>query len=104
MHYKNHIFFCTNQKAPGKPCCADGEANAMCEYTKEKLQALDLWGPGKVRVSSSGCLGRCKQGPNILVYPEGVWYRYTSKDDIDAIITSHLINGEIVEKLLVEDA
>ena len=60
-------------------------------------------GPGKVRVNKAGCLDRCAQGPVAVVYPQGVWYTYVDQDDIDEIVDSHLINGQVVERLLVAE-
>jgi (2Fe-2S) ferredoxin len=98
-HYTKHIFICTNQKAPGKKCCANGGGEPFFDYMKDKLKTLDLHGPGKFRVSKSGCLGRCALGPCLVIYPEGVWYSYTSFADLDEIIEKHLIQGNIVEGL-----
>jgi (2Fe-2S) ferredoxin len=33
------------------------------------------------------------------VYPEAIWYTYVDEKDIDEIIDSHLVNGQIVERL-----
>ncbi|KTD19686.1 (2Fe-2S) ferredoxin [Legionella londiniensis] len=71
------------------------------EYMKGKLAELGLQGPGKIRVSKSGCLGRCSQGPCIVIYPDGVWYTYTSFSDLDEIVTEYLSKGKIVEHLLI---
>lgn len=101
-HYTRHVFLCTNQKASGKPCCANSGGETFFEYMKEKLLELDCHGPGKTRVSKSGCLGRCSLGPCVVIYPEGIWYTYSSFADIDEIIDSHLINNNIVEHLLIE--
>lgn len=101
-HYTKHIFICTNQKAPGKQCCANSGGEEYFDFMKAKLLELDLHGPGKIRVSKSGCLGRCSSGPCIVIYPEGVWYTYSSFSDIEQIIKSHLIDGEIVEQLLLD--
>ncbi|KGP63265.1 2Fe-2S ferredoxin [Legionella norrlandica] len=101
-HYTKHVFICTNQKAPGKQCCANSGGEEFFDFMKSKLLELDLHGPGKVRVSKSGCLGRCSSGPCIVIYPEGVWYTYSSFVDIEQIIKSHLINGKIVEELLID--
>lgn len=68
---------------------------------KTKLLELGLHGPGKIRVSKSGCLGRCSEGPCIVIYPEAVWYTYASKADIDEIINSYLLAGQPVERLLL---
>lgn len=101
-HYTKHIFICTNQKAPGKQCCANSGGEEYFDFMKAKLLELDLHGPGKIRVSKSGCLGRCSSGPCIVIYPEGVWYTYSSFSDIEQIIRCHLIDGEIVEQLLLD--
>lgn len=102
-HYTKHLFICTNQKGAGKQCCANSGGEPFFDYLKKKLKALGLHGPGKVRVSKSGCLGRCSVGPCIVIYPEGVWYTYSSLTDIDDIIATHLVAGGTVERLLIND-
>jgi len=102
-YYKKHLFFCTNQRDPGKKCCADAGASNMREYAKEKLKNLGLIGKGEIRVSSAGCLGRCKKGPILLIYPEGVWYQYQSIADVDEIINTHVVQGGLVERLLIDE-
>jgi (2Fe-2S) ferredoxin len=69
---------------------------------KTKLLELGLHGPGQFRVSKSGCLGRCKMGPCLVIYPDEVWYSYTDFADMDEIIDSHLLGGRIVERLLID--
>ena len=100
-HYKKHIFVCTNQKPQGKTCCANTGGEPFFNYLKTKLNELNLHGPNKIRVSKSGCLGRCDLGPCIVIYPEGIWYTYTSQADMDEIINKQLILGETVERLLI---
>ena len=100
-HYTKHVFLCTNQKDAGKKCCASSGGMPFFEYMKAKLLELNLHGPGKIRLSKSGCLGRCSEGPCIVIYPDGIWYSYTSTADIDQIIANHLIAGKIVEHLLI---
>jgi (2Fe-2S) ferredoxin len=101
LYYEKHILVCTNQKASGKQCCALSGGEPYFEYLKERLLELELHGPGKIRVSKTGCLGRCSLGPCIVIYPEGVWYTYSSKMDIDRIIESYLQNGIPVETLMI---
>lgn len=100
-YYDKHVFFCTNQRAPGEACCANHDAQAMRAYAKQRIKDLDLAGPGKLRINSAGCLGRCDEGPVLVVYPEGVWYTYADKNDIDEIIDTHLLNNRIVERLKI---
>lgn len=73
----------------------------MQEYAKQRVKALGLAGPGKVRINKAGCLDRCEEGPVVVVYPEGVWYTYVDQNDIDEIIESHLCDGKVVERLRI---
>lgn len=100
-YYRHHVFFCINQREGGKPCCADKGAVAMRDYAKDRVKTLGLAGPGQVRINQAGCMDRCAQGPTIVIYPEGVWYRYAGKEDIDAIIEEHLVHGRPVERLKI---
>ena len=50
-----------------------------------------------------GCLDRCAGGPVAVVYPEGTWYTFVDKADIDEIVDSHLIKGEVVQRLVLPD-
>ena len=56
---------------------------------------------GKARINMAGCLDRCEEGPVIVVYPEEVWYTYVDQEDVDEIITEHLQNGRVVERLKI---
>lgn len=86
---------------PGKTCCANSGGEPFVHYLKKKVKTLEAPELKNIRVSKSGCLGRCSEGPCIVIYPDGVWYTYSSFDDIEEIIASHLINGHIVERLLI---
>ncbi|VAW81847.1 Ferredoxin, 2Fe-2S [hydrothermal vent metagenome] len=100
-YYEHHVFFCTNLREDGLACCERFNARAMREYAKKRSKALGLAGPGQVRINSAGCLNRCKEGPVLVVYPEGTWYSYHDQSDIDEIIEEHLINGRVVERLRI---
>jgi len=99
--YKYHMFFCTNQRDPDAACCADHNARAMRDYAKQRSKELGLAGEGGVRVNLAGCLGRCEQGPVVVIYPQEVWYTYVDEDDIEEIMVSHLQNDQIVTRLLI---
>lgn len=73
----------------------------MRDYAKKRIKELGLNGAGKARVNNAGCMDRCKEGPVIAIYPEGVWYSYVDKDDIDEIIDEHLVNDRVVARLKI---
>ena len=101
--YRHHVFFCTNRREDGSPCCQDFDAQAARDYVKARVKALGLAGPGGVRVNTAGCLDRCAEGPVVVVYPEGVWYTYVDRRDLDEIVESHLKDGRPVERLRLPD-
>ncbi len=100
-YYKYHVFFCINQRTNGEACCADKGSVAMREYAKEKVKKLGLAGKGGVRINNAGCLDRCAEGPIVVIYPEGTWYTYVDREDIDEIIERHLAKGERVDRLRI---
>jgi len=101
--YRRHIFVCTNRREPGsaRPCCnADGKS----ELHAALKQAVDAAGlKGSVRVNKAGCLDQCEHGPNIVVYPEAIWYGHVNVADVAEIVESHLIAGRPVERLVLAD-
>jgi len=102
-YYQYHVFVCTNRREDGRQCCADCGAQNLRDYLKQQCKQLGLTGPGKVRINSAGCLDRCAEGPVIVVYPQGVWYNYVDKEDLDEIVREHLQGGNIVSRLRLPD-
>ena len=102
MAYRAHIFCCTNERPPGhaRGCCKEKGAEKLRNYMKARVKELDI---PETRVNVAGCLDRCEEGPVMVIYPEGVWYTYRCTDDIDEIISRHLLKGERVERLLLAD-
>ena len=102
--FKHHVFFCLNQRTDGRASCGDCGAAGAHKYAKQRIKELGLGGPGKVRINQAGCLDRCDAGPVLVVYPEATWYTFVDNQDIDEIIDSHLVNGKIVDRLVVSSS
>jgi len=86
--YKKHIFVCTNQRENGEVSCA-GRGEEICESLKDYVKANKL--KGKVRISRSGCFDLCAQGPNVLVFPDYVWYSEVTGENLKEIVGEHLL-------------
>lgn len=101
--YQSHIFVCTNERPSGhkRGCCKEKGAEELRNYMKARAKEMGL---PDVRVNNAGCLDRCEFGPVMVIYPEGVWYRPTSKQDIDIILEQHLRDGKIVEALRLKNS
>lgn len=102
--FEKHIFICGNQRPPGHPrgCCDPTAEARLQKLFKQKLAERGL--KGRVRANQSGCLDQCEHGPNVVVYPDGVWYGRVTLDDVDEIIESHIVNGKPVERLMLPDS
>ncbi len=101
--FEQHIFVCTNQREPGHPrgsCNADGSGE-LHQLFKAGVSRRGL--KGKVRANKSGCLDQCEHGPNVVVYPEAVWYGNVTATDVDEILDSHIVGGKPVERLRIAD-
>jgi len=84
--YKCHVFVCTNTREnnPENPGCGAKDG----KFLKSKLKAAVHtrgW-TGKVRVSTTGCLGLCTQGPNVLLQPQGIWFSSVTEPDLENIL------------------
>ncbi len=100
LYYRRHVFCCINERACGHPrgCCKAKGSPALRDYMKAKCKALGL---NDVRVNVSGCLDRCELGPTMVIYPEGIWYGYKTREDLDEIIETHLVGGGRVQRLML---
>ena len=75
----------------------------MIAYLKQRVRCLVNDGVLRnARVSRTGCLGRCASGPSLVVYPDGIWYRMTSNEDVELIVEQHLRQGKPVTHLLMD--
>jgi (2Fe-2S) ferredoxin len=98
--YTRHVFACYTQRPAGHPrgsCGAQG-AQPLWDRLSKKLEAGGL---PDVGFTASGCLGFCRAGPLMVVYPEGIWYAPKTPEDIDEIVETHLKGGQLVERLVV---
>jgi (2Fe-2S) ferredoxin/predicted O-methyltransferase YrrM len=99
--FRHHVFVCTQQKPEGVTCCPSSGSLSVLDALYGELGKQGL--SNDVQVSSCGCLGLCDEGPVMIVYPEGVWYRKVKADDIPDIVASHLRSGQLVSRLVWSD-
>ena len=57
-----------------------------------------------MQITLCGSLGLCERGPNMVVYPDGVWYSEVTAQDVPEIVRSHFEQGQPVERLVNPDA
>lgn len=100
--FRYHVFVCDQQKPEGVPCCSARGSAKTIEALRREIAARGLI--NDVQVTTGGSLGLCERGPNMVVYPEGVWYSAVTPDDVAEIVESHFRQGRVVERLANRDA
>ena len=99
--FRFHVFVCDQQKAEGAPCCAARGSGQVLEALRREVNARGL--EDEVQVTACGSLGLCEGGPNLVVYPEGIWYSSVTVADVPEIVRSHFEEDTPVERLARTD-
>jgi (2Fe-2S) ferredoxin len=92
-----HLFVCTNTIASGKPACGRRGGDAVVAAVQQRLLERGV----AALVTPCACLGPCFDGPNAVVYPDGVWYGQLAAGDADALV-DHLENATVFAHKRVE--
>jgi (2Fe-2S) ferredoxin len=100
--YRYHVFICDQKKPEGIPCCAARGSEATLDALRKQVAAHGLM--DDVQITLCGSLGACERGPNLVVYPEGVWYSGVRPEDVPELVESHFLKGQVVERLANRDA
>ncbi len=77
--------------------CGDKGGEAVRERFWLELERAGL---DYVKVTRLGCMVQHKNGPVVVVYPEGIWYSGVTVEDVAEIVDTHLSGGPPVERLV----
>ncbi|MBO1140261.1 NADH-quinone oxidoreductase subunit NuoF [Enterococcus avium] len=96
QQYEKEILICAGTG------CISSKSGEFVNALKEELAKNEL--TNKVNIVKTGCFGLCAQGPIVIIYPEAVFYHQVQPKHAKKIVSDHLINGKLVEKLLYHDS
>jgi len=95
--FRYHVYACQQEKPGNAPCCSGRGSAAVLDALRKELVANGLM--DTVQVTTCGSLGMCERGPNMVVYPEGVWYAGVQVADVPELVREHFQNGRPLERL-----
>ena len=93
--YRAHVLVCG-----GTGCSSSGSAKLIDRFN-DKLAENHL--EKEVKVIRTGCFGLCEAGPVVIVYPDGTFYSHVKPENVDEIVSEHLLKGRKVEHLVYTD-
>jgi (2Fe-2S) ferredoxin/SAM-dependent methyltransferase len=99
--FRYHVYICDQKKAEGVPSCPARGSERVIDALRRELAARKM--ADEVQLTTTGSLGLCERGPNMVVYPDGVWYSGLTPEDIPEIIEKHFRQGQAVERLVGRD-
>ena len=86
----HHIFVCASfrgTEAKGK--CIKKDSMQLIPYLEEEISDRGI----SAMVSTTGCLKYCEEGPVMIVYPQGYWYKEVKSQEVVDDILDALENG-----------
>lgn len=100
--FRFHVFACDQQKPEGVPGCAARGSAMTLDALRKEIAARGL--VNDVQITTCGSLGLCERGPNLVVYPDGIWYSGVKPEDVPEIVQSHFQQNRPVARLVNGDA
>jgi (2Fe-2S) ferredoxin len=82
--------------------CKKNGCKKVCAALKAEVQAQGL--KGEIRVQKTKCLGHCKHGPNVMVYPASILYSGVRKSDAQQIVADAANLGTAFPKKAIKRA
>jgi NADH-quinone oxidoreductase subunit F len=81
-----------------------GQASGSLEVIEALTREIEGRGLGEeIRLRVTGCHGFCELEPNIVIYPEGLFYKNLRPGDIPAVVEETLLKGRVIPSLVFED-
>jgi NADH:ubiquinone oxidoreductase subunit F (NADH-binding)/(2Fe-2S) ferredoxin/NAD-dependent dihydropyrimidine dehydrogenase PreA subunit len=92
-YFRTHVLICVDPE-----CLAKG-AHDIVDTLNDELVANGLI--DEVQVLETSRIGACSQGPEMMVYPEGVHYAGMTVYDIPYIVEEHFLKGRVAKKFVL---
>ena len=92
---RSHVLIC------GGTGCTSSKSMEIAKSLREEIANQGL--AEEVQVVTTGCFGLCALGPIMIIYPEGTFYHGVTLDDVNEIVSEHLLKGRPVSRLVYHE-
>lgn len=93
--YRSHVLVC------GGTGCTSSGSQLIIDKLQSEIDSNGL--TSEVQVVKTGCFGLCALGPIMIIYPEGTFYSMVKPEDIEEIVSEHLLKGRVVTRLVYQE-
>lgn len=91
---QKHLFLCIG------PDCCDPTAHAgLWDQLKAETKRLAV----PVMRTKAACLRICKEGPWLVIYPEGIWYGRLNAERLSRILKEHVEEGRPIQEWIAAE-
>lgn len=94
-----HVIFCT-----GDSCCKGDTGKETFKFLGKRLNELAKAGGPVIYRTQTNCLQVCKNGPLMVVYPDGIWYGDLSPEVCERIVEEHFVGNVPVADYVFADS
>ncbi len=91
-YFRSHILVCKD------PDCIHKGAHEVMDALQDELVAEGLI--NEIQVLETSRIGNCWNGPEMMVYPEGIHYTNLTVDDIPYLVEEHFLKGRIATRFV----
>ena len=95
LRYRLHVMLCG-----GTGCHASGSLKLL-HALREELDKYSL--SNEIKLVETGCNGFCAMGPVMTILPGNIFYQKVSVEDVPELVTSHIVKGRPVRRLMYQD-
>ena len=92
---------CSHLMVCGGTGCQASQSAKLVDDLKASIVKRGL--SEKVKVDITGCFGFCEKGPIVKIHPDNVFYTQVMPEDAEEIVESHIVNKQIIDRLLFEE-
>ena len=85
----------------GAGCHGLGNGGVIRDF-EEEIEKHGL--AGTVDIRATGCHGMCEQGPNVVIYPEEIYYVKVTPEDVAEIVKQTVQGKKVVDRLVYADS